>query len=241
MKQEVPNFLRLENDTLYFNQPGTFIFYVPEKFFNNGCAEVIGETVKTIGILNYEILNTNGKSIMFERFFFPTRFDCTPSYISKAKDIQVGNEKGDFRKLVFEKGAKVVNSIEVVETITNVEDIFQMMVVTGNIPPNLSYDILQDYFTEPMELNNGDYKVNMQMFGIIISELCRDSKDLSKPFRYNKDKLSNPYDYTSISVIESPKLTSPYSSITSYYYDDAVIAAIMNTNTVDNPLEKLLT
>ena len=86
------------------------------------------------------------------------------------------------------------------------------------------------------------YGLNMQMFGIMISELCRDKNDVSKPFR-----LSNATDYTSyrqISVVDIPKFISPYTSLTSQNWDESLMAAVEMSeegNDRVTPLEKVVT
>lgn len=240
---EVPKFLKKVQDTLLFNGEGELIYHVPEKFFDNGCAIVIGEYVSLLGIFSYEIKNANGKSSGVKNFYFPSRFMCKPYEIEKVKDYKVlpNSEPKDYRLLKFAKGDEVVNSTKVPQDITNVEDMYRLMVITGNIPQNIKYSELHQYFLDSIEINGGNYKVNAQLFGILISELCRSKTDISKPFRYTKDKLKNDTNYTSISVKEIPKYVSPFSAITSENFDESVVAAIMNTNEVDIPLEKLLT
>ena len=62
---ELPNFLKLEGDSLVFALDNKeFVFYVPENFFNDKTkrpiAEVIGEDVSMIGLCNYAIIDSNG-------------------------------------------------------------------------------------------------------------------------------------------------------------------------------------
>ena len=46
MAFNVPSFLRKEGDSLIFDKPGEFIFYVPEVYFDRGDALIVGEMVR---------------------------------------------------------------------------------------------------------------------------------------------------------------------------------------------------
>ena len=87
-------------------------------------------------------------------------------------------------------------------------------------------------------MNGFKYPLNNQMYGIIVSELCRDPKDLSRPFRVTKS--TNMTDYKSMPILQIPKYVSPYTSITSENADEAIANAIINKSKTDSPLEKVM-
>lgn len=68
---KVPKFLKREGDSLVFDQEGQFVFYVPEVFFSRGDAQIKGEYVNLLGILDYAIFDKNGKHDGLKRFYFP--------------------------------------------------------------------------------------------------------------------------------------------------------------------------
>ena len=143
----------------------------------------------------------------------------------------------DYRLLIFEKGDAVVVSTKVPQNIANVEDFYRIF-LTGKLPTTIPYDKLQDYFIESMSLNGSSYGMNLQMFGIVVSEMCRDPKDPARAFRHTnfKDQRS----YSAISIKNLPKYISPNSSISSENWDLGVIGAIMNPSDTGSPLEKLI-
>ena len=105
----------------------------------------------------------------------------------------------------------------------------------------IPYEDLYNYFLYPMEVNGGNYGISAQAFGVFVAKLCRQKNNLDKEFRLSKNKLKNNTNYTSISIKTVPKYTSPYTAITSENWDESVVAALMNNNKVDVPLEKLMT
>lgn len=260
MDYKVPKFLKRDGDSLLFNEDGQFVFYVPELYFDRGDAQIKGEYVNLLGILDYTIFNENGGNIGLRRFYFPTVFLCKPSRMEKGKKLHLkkvlyneaaDNEEDDnslefneddihtqdYRLLIFEKGDAVVVSTKVPQNIANVEDFYRIF-LTGKLPTTIPYDKLHEYFVESMSLNGSSYGMSLQMFGIVVSEMCRDPRDPSRAFRHTK--FTDQRSYRAISIKDLPKHISPSSSISSENWDLGVMGAIMNPTDTESPMEKLL-
>ena len=236
---KVPGFLKRDGDSLLFDQNGQFVFYVPEIFFDRGDAQIKGEYVNLLGILDYTIYNEDGSNIGLKRFYFPTVFLCKPSRIDKSKNLRLKNatEPQDYRLLIFEKGDAVVVSTKVPQNIANVEDFYRIF-LTGKLPTTIPYNKLQDYFVESIELNGSSYGMSLQMFGVVVSEMSRSTSDPSVAFRHTK--FTDQMAYRAISIKDLPKYISPNASISSENWDLGVVGAIMNPVDSNSPLEKLL-
>lgn len=236
---KLPKFLDADGDSLIFNQKGQFVFYVPELYFDRGDAEIKGEYVNLLGILDYTIFKEDGSNIGLKRFNFPTVFLCKPSRIEKSKKLRLKSviDEQDYRLLIFEKGDAVVVSTKVPQNIANVEDFYRIF-LTGKLPTTIPYDKLQDYFIDSIELNGSSYGMSLQMFGIVVSEMCRDAKDPGTAFRHTN--FTDMRSYRAISIKDLPKYISPNASISSENWDMGVVGAIMNPKTTNSPLEKLL-
>ena len=236
---KVPHFLTRDGDSLLFNEEGSFVFYVPEEYFTRGDALIKGEYINLLGILDYTIFNPDGSNIGLKRFNFPTVFLCKPSRIEKVKNLLLKKavEKQDYRLLIFEKGDAVVVSVKVPQNISYVEDFYRIF-ITGNLPVTIPYGTLQNYFVDSMELNGSSYGITLQMFGIVVGEMCRAKGDPSKPFRLTK--FTDPLEYRAIDLKDLPKYISPASSIGSENWDLGVIGSIINPHETNSPMEKLL-
>ena len=119
-----------------------------------------------------------------------------------------------------------------------------MVLVENKMPNTIPYNKLHEYFPENMELNGKGYGLSMQMFGIMMSELCRDPEDVSKPFRLSKTINNSMNGYRQISIKEVPKFVSPFTSLTSENWDDSLMAAINMSNEGNDtisPLERVVT
>lgn len=237
---DVPSFLKRDGDSLLFNKEGSLVFYIPELYFERNYAVTVDEYVNIIGVLDYAIFDNKGKHDGLKRFNFPTVFLCQPSEIEKVKNVKLtkSSEAQDYRLLKFLKGDRVVVSVKVPKINENVEEFYKIF-TCGKLPTTIPYSILQDYFIENMRLNGGSYGVTTQMFGFVIGELCKDPHDQNKLFRHTN--YTDETAYQTVSLVEAPKLISPYSAIVSQNWDEALVAAIVNKNQVDSPMEKLLT
>lgn len=239
MAYDIPKFLKRKDDSLLFANEGEFVYYVPEIYFERKDAIIIGEYVNLIGILDYAIFDKNGNNSGLKRFNFPTVFLSKPGSIEKLKNVKLtdSSDKQDYRLLKYKKDDIIVVSVKVPQSIANVEEFYKIF-LTAHLPTTIGYDIMQEYFTDSIELNGSSYGLSLQLFGIIISEMCRDKNDIYKPFRLSKNNNMN--DYKAISIKDVPKLISPHSSITSENWDEAVVNAIITKNMKSSPMEKLL-
>lgn len=246
---ELPKFLKKEGNALVYNNndDSTFVFYVPEAYFNNSSkvpiAEINGQYVSMIGLCNWSIIDKHGKMGKLMPFDFPTMMLCKPREIEKVKNIQIDNtEPSDYRLLKFKYEDEIVSQCRVPQLIDNVEIFFKMAIVTAKIPTTIPYDKLWRLFIDSADLNGFEYGLNIQLFAILISKVCRDPNDISKEFR--ETDMSNMNNYRPINIKMAPKYISPYTAITSENWDEALRAAILlkdKKDTPESPLEKIIT
>ena len=243
MAYNVPPYLKREGEALVFNKDKQqFIFYVPEQYFTTNNAMIIGEFVSLFGLIDYMIVDDNGKSISgLKPFTFPSVFLSKPSSIEKIKEYKITKyaKPKDYRLLKFNKGDQIVVSVNVPQDISTVESFYNLF-NRGNLPPSIPYDKLVNIYLDNMRLSDNKYNITAQLFGILYSEIYRAHDDLDKPFRLSgsKDMLA----YQAIAITEAPKKVSPYVSLTSENWDNSVIGAIqLGEKGKDSPLEGILT
>jgi hypothetical protein len=244
---EVPKFLKKTEKSLLFNLPdSTFVFYVPYDYFSDSkvpIAQIVGQYVSTIGLFNWAIIDKNGKQGPLHTFYFPTMFMCKPAEMEKVRNLSLnGTDPADYMLLKFYLGDEVVSETRVPQMIDNVEITFKMSILTAKIPNTIPYDKLWEIFMESAALNGFSYNLNIQLFGVLISRLCRDANNIEKMFCETDMKDMTKYKMIDIRMV--PKFISPYTAITSENWDEAVRAAILmkdNENTPVSPLEKVMT
>lgn len=242
-----PSFIRKKEDTVYYAGKGEFLLFVPEVYFDRKCAVIEGEFVELLGICNYAVVESESSKDISKKirtFYFPSRFITKPGKIEKVKDFAISKDfTADYRILHYADNGEdqIIVSTKVPQDITNVEDFFRLFVDTGNIPTTIPYEELYKYFLDSIEINGSSYKLHASLFGLLVSELCRDPKDINKPFRLGTAIDSDRCSYTPMSVKDIPKLVSPFTSLTSENFDKAVVGAIMNENNSPTPLERVFT
>lgn len=238
---DIPKFLKQEGSSLVFNEEGEFLFFCPESYFTTKNAFLVDDMVNVIGILDYTIVKANGKNNGLHPFKFPTIFLTKPAAIEKLKQIRLIKTAPiqDYRVFHYRKGDEVIVDTKVPQDIQNVEDIMKLFLISGHIPCTIPYDKIQDYFPESIALNGSNFEVDLNLFGVMISELCRNSKKLEEPFRLAKEK--DMLNYTPMSVKDIPKLVSPFESTISENWDKSLIGAVLTKDKTSNsPLEKVM-
>lgn len=235
----IPSFLKKDGNSLLFKDDGSLIFYIPEMYFEREFAVMDGEYIHLIGLFNYAIFDKSdklkGKLTLFN---FPTTFTCSPSSIEKIKGVKLTNNspKEDYRALKFVKDDIVIASTKIPKKVDNIE-LFMKMFTTGKIPNTIPYDQLHNIFMENIKLNGESYPVSAQLIGIVISEMCRSSSNITIPYRRsNSTDLTG---YTPVNIKDIPKLVSPFTAIVSENWDESIVNAITNKNYTVSPLEKL--
>jgi hypothetical protein len=246
---KLPAFLKQDGDKILYNSTGELVYYIPDRYFGDtktSIGLVLGPYVSTMGIFDWALVSENGRTSRAKPFKYPTVILCKPDRIEKVKNLSLNNQRPmDYRVLHFKKGDEAISDIHVPRVIDNVELIFSLMVMVENkLPTTIPYDKLQEYFPENMELNGGGYGLSMQLFGIMMSELCRDPEDVSRPFRLSDTIKHSMYGYRQISIKQVPKFVSPFTSLTSENWDDSLMAAVNMSNEGNDtvsPLERVVT
>ena len=236
---KVPGFLKLENDSLLFdNNEGEFVFYVPEYYFERGYAVMYGDMISLIGVLDYAIFDKNGKHSGLKPFRFPTLFLTYPGETEKIKNVKLTktSETQDYRLLKYKKGDQIVVQTKVPQNIGTAEEFYKMF-TSGKLPTTIRYDVLHEYFIDNIELCGSKYGLNMQIFGIVIGEMCRNPNNVKEPFRVTQMKDMTAYKPVNISEI--PRYVSPYTAVTSENWDESLTNAMTNNTPKNSPLERL--
>lgn len=235
----IPSFCKQEGESILFNQDGELVFYIPEEYFNGRNAEIIGERVMLMGIFNYAVFDKNGKHNGLKTFKLPTTFLCQPGEITKVKQVSLIKEQpvGDYRLLHFRKGDAIIVE-NPVQDVVNAENFFRLFLITAKFPTTIPYDKLHTYFSKTAKLNGFNFGVNNQMFGILMSEICRDPNNEEIPYRLSG--ITNKNFYKPIALNMVPKYVSPFASITSENWDLAVVNAIIDKPGKKSPMEPIL-
>jgi len=232
------SYIKKDKEKIIYNGDGELIYYIPEKYFEANAAYPIGSIIECLGIFQYQVLDKSGKVKKTGNFDACTLFQCIPNYITKEKEYSLSNtEPRDYRLLHFKKGDVLIVNVNVPAKTTTIET-FMNLLTRGHLPNTIPYNDLYRYVLNNADANDFGFSVSNQVVGFLTSELCRDPKDLSRPFRWTDMKDMTGYKFTSIKNI--PKYTSPYTAITSENADESIASAITTNGTTESPLEKVM-
>lgn len=239
----MPSFLKKnkEGSILFTGKDKEFVAYVPEKYFDRNIAEQSGEYINLIGVFDYTIQDLKtGKNNGLKPFRLPTLFATRPYTTEKVKQIQLikQSEPTDYRILRYREDDILIVSTKLVQFIGNVEKFNNLFFILGYIINTIPYDKLYEYVMDAMTLNGFSYGLNAQVFGIVLSELCRSKSDINIPWRLAK--TTDLHDYQSMSVKGVSKLISPYTALLSEDFDESIMYAMMNDDPKDSSLERVL-
>jgi hypothetical protein len=171
-------------------------------------------------------------------------FICKPYAIDKEKDLKIGSaEPSDYRILRFKYNDELISHTNIPQSVENAELLFKLIVFTAKIPTIIPYDKIWELFMENAKLNGFSYNLNVQLFGVLTSIICRNPKNIAEPFRYTS--MNDLHAYKPISIRLVPKYISPYTAITSENWDDGVKASILLSQNKEedipnSPLEKII-
>lgn len=241
----MPKFLKIDGDVATYNANGEFIFFVPEKWFDTNIAQIHGELINLIGILDYTIADENGKFGKLKHFYWPSAFVTRPYSMETRKGVKLTKNSPvlDYRLLKYKKGDEVICSTKVPQLADNIEEIYRMF-LSGNmtITQTFPYNKLQDIFMDSVQLGGSSYANTMQLLGVVIAGIARNPENRTEPYRCGD--TSNPYNYKIVPVDKIAKYTSPQTALTSQNWDEACMAMVTLSanNKFDSisPIEKLL-
>lgn len=243
-----PSFIRKVGNSVVFNEDGEFLLYVPDAYFTDTkfpLASITGQYVNLIGVCDWALVTPNGKVSDAKRFYFPNMFMCKPNSIENVKSLSLNNLRAiDYKILHFKRGDEIICNVNIPKTMEPVETLFKAMLInSGKLPPDIPYDKMHDYLVDSIRISGNDYGISPQLFGIVVSESCRNARNVSEPFRYTT--MKNMYDYKQVPMNTIAKNVSPFVAFTSENFDESIMAAQLlsedpSTDKIESPLEKLL-
>ena len=248
---KLPNFLKQDGYTIKYdvNDGSELVYYIPEDFFNsntkNPIAQIEGEYVSFLGLCLWGIVDKNGKVGQLKLLKIPTIFNCKPYTIDTIKEekLAVSNSYEDYRILRFRYGDEVISNIRTEKNVDYAELLFKVIVFTAKVPTLISYEDVWKLFLENAEMTGINYGLNIQLYCMLTSIICRNPNDVSQPFRYTS--MKDMHDYKPISIRSVPKYISPFTAITSENFDEGVRSSILLSKMPEedipySPLEKVL-
>lgn len=196
-------------------------FEFPEEFIDHSIAEIVGKDVNIFGLFEIKIYETEEdvekdtpKHLFFKHI---GKILTCPSSINDIRH-DIGEDKNDkYVLLTFKTGDLFIKNKNIIVD-SNVANTVLNVFTLGYFPNVLNYEELAKYWTEASAYNGVSLSsLSQRSIELIVSEICRDSSDLTRPFRYKlKDNPKTDHKaWKMINIRLLPKYSSVWSSLTS--------------------------
>lgn len=234
------------NDAILVNVP-YMEAYIKESFFSRGINNYMGDMLEVYGLFNFRISLKEGiidnKSELYT-FNFPSKMTTRPDSISKMQmSLEKDKEPESYIVLKYFKGNEIITTTEVVESVQNTE-ICMNDLMNASLLSTVPYDKIFKTVIKNFKIN-GPLGVQAILLTTAISQVCRNPKNLSEPFRkaYGKGNVS-PMDYKMLSARMVASEDSTYAALSFEDPDYMLLSSIIRKRTGKkenySPLEKII-
>lgn len=209
--------------------------YIPRDSFDDGFARYNGNYINTIGIFFFESIKAadidkEGRTQYFHKMTFPNSIDFQYTDILSYKGSINGTPSIQYDVFRLEKGNQFIANVNYQKTSDTVIT-FVNKLHNGKMPKILTYDEILELYHGVLALNGVNLKAPSLLYELVISESCRDGRDLSRPYRLavNKSASVDPYGYKNIRINRLPQINSTFAGITFENMTDSVITSLERT------------
>ena len=209
--------------------------YVPRDSFDDGFARYNGNYINTIGIFFFEIIKAKdieneGRKRVFHKMTFPNNIDFQYTDILSYKGSINGTPNIQYDVFRLENGNQFIANVNY-QKLSDTVITFVNKLHNGKMPKILTYNEILEMYHGVLALNGINLKAPSLLYELVISESCRDSKDISKPFRFKaaKGKNFDPYGYKNIRINRLPQINSTFAGLTFENMTDSVITSLDRT------------
>lgn len=210
-----------------------------------GCKIIIPERYQLIDLANLEtdIYIIGIFCIIIDDKYYgvskvPSMMKILPASIST---IKIDNE--NYLEFVFHKGEIVVDNIKLIKNINLLYPIFKEFVSNGNVPWYINYEDFGSLFELSQKYTGRRLGANNAIFEMIVAVISRNSRDLTKSYRYGIKNLSDIHTDPP-TVIKIGNVTYGATNTTAKliggYWEDGLVSALINPTDKVEPIENLL-
>ena len=193
---------------------------IPQDYFDKNIAEMIGKDINMFGLFEIKVYDANveeddiDEHTEFKTYFFKHKgmINCSPSSIKEKRDPSTGEK---IMTLVFRNGDKFIKNTVIAVNNAVASTMFNLMTL-GYLPPIFPYEDIAQYWSDVNAFNGVKIgSMSQASIELIVSELARDPRNLSRTFRAKlRDNPNiNRNGWKLINVREIPKYTSVFASI----------------------------
>ena len=238
----------LKSETFGLRTQETFVgnkceIYVPDFFFNkdddNALATDLGDRIETMGLLFFFV---DGQKYNMN---MPIRFQFQFSSVEKKKYTS-GNGIKEIMYFVYtlKRGDAFVYDVLHRQSADDFMFFFRKIIENAKLPPYISYeDSLETFLSCMVAAKCENIGLNTVGIEFMLSEIYRDKKNLSRPFRFAYSD-ANKFGYRMVRFVKLPQLNSTFSGVGGEDINTQLVSAVTRTRengtNVDSPIEKII-
>lgn len=210
-----------------------------EKYIDHKIAEIVGKDVKILGLIELKIYDTEEdikNNTPRHKFFKHVGMIMTcPSSIT---DVRHKGENDKYILLTYKQGDAFIKNKHITQDSTVASIVLDLM-TSGYFPNVIPYDEIAQYWSDASAYNGvGLSAMSQSSIELIVSDLCRDPKNLAKSFRHKvaEDPKTDRRKWKMINIKILPRYSSVFSSITSGDARNNVISIVSRLRNGDTQL-----
>lgn len=219
-----------EKERFIANEDLFIIFY--NRFYDRDLV-FIEEKVRLLGL--FIIVDSKGN---YAKVMLPNFINMSPNMIS---DVSI--QEKEYTVLHFYKGNDIVSERKLIKNDDFTFNIFEDFFINGNIPFFMSYDDMVKFFLKVRKFANSNLVDNPKGIEVLTSIIGRNRNDTKK---YIRQTIKSKDDITekSMKFISLSNITEGYnntiSKITGAYLKEGIVSAIVDPETQESDLTKIL-
>jgi len=218
--------------------------YIPSYFLNpeEEIAVIMGNLVETVGLFWFKVDNE------FYELQIPVKitFEFTEQNKKKMK-LKSGMPEIEYDIFILKNGNAFMHDTNHKQDSDDLTWFISKLIEGAKLPPTISYDETFPLFLRALEITNINDRLGVPSLTIefILSELFREKRNTSNPFRlvYDKKRV-NAYNYRMVRIVKVPEMNSTFTGMIGEDIKQQLISGILRNRSGKkeriSPIEKII-
>ena len=217
---------------------------IPEQYFKNGIAQLMGTKVNTLGIVNMVLYPIKGGSPKIMQLTLPIKLDFNTDEEMFKQDYELDGKPVSFNVCTVYQNNYIINNTKHIKSLFN-SIAFVEWFNGGKIADTVPYNEVSGIFTDAANMNGIGLGVPNVLIDIMISEMCRDADEEAIPYRFKLNKLGvDNGSYKFIPIKQIPQTSSVLAALAFEDIGKSVRNSVIQTEKGvaqrTSPIEKML-
>lgn len=200
--------------------------YIPQYYFDSSMAQELGEVIQTFGVFNIEVFMTESGEP--ELYSIDLPIDVKLAFTESSKCTRNFNNTKDEEYRVFtcyKHAVFIHNALHIENSQGTVH--FLNFLLNGKLPESIKYSDLPKTMKDNAKMNGINLGVPSSIVEVVMSEMSRDRKDPTIPFRKIAGKTGAETGYESARIREIPSMSSTWAGLGFEDINTAILSGLV--------------